>query len=137
MSCSLNRIQDQPVTWDLILYVLHTLNLDELFLTYLYDADDDEALVLHERSLSDQVIDNWSSRSPRHILPPFDAYGTRYHFSDYEEVDVSGSCAIFSRVEVDLRHSWVKKGLEILLGKPNHNHVLYHDPRDTEEILRR
>lgn len=137
MSCSLNRIQDQPVTWDLILYVLHTLNLDELFLACLYDASDEEALVLHGRSLSDQTIDNWSSRNPRHRAPPIDPYGTRYHFSDYEDVDVNGSCAIFSRVEVDLRHSWVKKGLEILLGKPNHNHVLYYDPRKFEGILRR
>jgi hypothetical protein len=135
MLCSLNGIQDQPVTWDMIIHALHTLKLDEVFLTHLYNADDEDPLVLHERSLSDQHVDNWSSRNPLHRAPPVDWQGDRHHFSDYEATDVINSCAIFSRWEVDLRGSWVKKGIEILLNVINHNHTLYPDPRDSEDIL--
>jgi hypothetical protein len=135
MSCRLNGIQDQPVTWDVIIHALHTLRLDELFLTRLYDADDEDPLVLHERSLSDQNVENWSSRNPLHRASPVYWQGDRHRSSDYEETDVTNSCAIFSRWEVDLRGSWVKKGIEILLDVLNHNHTLYPDPRDPEDIL--
>lgn len=135
MFCRTNGIQDQPVTWDVIIHALHTLKLDELFLTRIYDADDEDPLVLHERSLSDQHVHNWSSRNPLHRAPPVDWQGDRHHFSDYEATDVTNSCAIFSRWEVDLRGSWVKKGIEILLNVINHNHTLYPDSRDSEDIL--
>lgn len=133
VSCELTGAQIDPVTWDLIYHKLHELELDELFMAGLYDSSAEEALVLHERSFSDREKDNWSSINPRHKAPPVDWQGTRHHFSDYEEADVPGSVAIFSRWEVHLRYSWVKKGLEFLLDKGNQ--TLYCDPRDSEEIL--
>lgn len=133
MSCELIGDQMIPVTWDLIFHKLHEMKLDELVLVGLYDPDGEDQLVLHERSFGDRKVDKWSSSNPLHRAPPVDAHGTRHNFSDYEEADVDGSCAIFSRWEAHLRGSWVKKGLEFLLGKGNH--ILYWDPRDSEDIL--
>ena len=133
MSCELIGDQMIPVTWDLIFHKLHEMKLDELVLVDLYDPDGEDRLVLHERCFGDRKVDKWSSSNPLHRAPPVDAHGTRHNFSDYEEADVDGSRAIFSRWEAHLRGSWVKKGLEFLLGKGNH--ILYWDPRDSEDIL--
>lgn len=133
LSCELTGDQIDPATWDLIFHKLHEMKLDELFMARLYDPDAEGPLVLHERSLSDRKAHNWSSINPRHKAPPVDRHGTRHHFSDYEEADIPGSVAIFSRWQSHLRHSWVKKGLEFLLGKGNH--TLYQDPRDSHDIL--
>lgn len=133
LSCELTGDQINPATWDLIFHKLHEMKLDELFMARLYAPDAEGPLVIHERSLSDRKAHNWSSINPRHKAPPVDRHGTRHHFSDYEEADVPGSVAIFSRWQGHLRHSWVKKGLEFLLGKGNH--TLYQDPCDSHDIL--
>lgn len=133
VSCELTGDQIDPVTWDRLFHKLHEMKLDDLFMSGLYDSSAEKALVLHEHSFSDLKKDNWSSINPRHKAPPVDWRGTRHHFSDYEKADVPGSVAIFSRWQGHLRHSWVKRGLDFMLGKGDH--TLYWDPRDFDEIL--
>lgn len=134
MTCRLNGAQKRPTTWDSILDALPELELDELFLSWLYDpSDHEEPLVLHGHSSSDEHVDNWSSINPRHRAPPVDWLGNRHNFSDYEEADFADSCAVFSRWEVDLTGNWIKKGMEILLDRQYH--TLCPDPRDPKDIF--
>jgi hypothetical protein len=134
IKCKLNGAQKRPATWDSIFEALHELELDDLFLSWLYDPSDHKnPLVLHERSFSNKNVDNWSSINPPHRAPPFDRHGTRHNLSDYEEDRATHSCAVFSQCWVDLRGSWVKKGINVLLG--DQHHTLYPDPRDSEDIF--
>lgn len=127
-SCRLTGTQQNPVTWELILFALlmFTTDLDELFLSSLFDPGAKEKLVLFERSKGDSYRHNWSSSNPLSRPIPVDLQHTRRNTLDYNEVDAADYYAVFTRTSAHLNRSWVKKGLEILLGRKNH--TLYWDP---------
>jgi len=124
------------VDWELIFFKLMKMDLDELFLEWLFDPDEESwELVLYEDSAGDDLKDKWSSSNPLHRVTPLDLQAIHLSPSEHEEVNAPNRSAIFSRSTVWLRRSWVKKGLRILLNDPHLAFAdihLYPDPRDLD-----
>ena len=139
--CHLRENWMEPVDWELIFFKLMKMDLDELFLEWLFDPDEESwAKVLYEDSASDDLKDKWSSSNPLHRATPLDLQAIHLSPSEYEEVNAPNRSAIFSRTTVWLRRSWVKKGLRILLKDPYLAFAdihLYPDARDLDPVPER
>lgn len=121
---ALTGAQQRPVTWRKIYTTILKINLDELVLEGLRDPGQQVPYVLLNWSDGDGPRDQWSTVKPA----PKNLHGSKD--SKDSELGYTDEYAVFTRTRATLAYSWVKKGLQKLLGRTAIK--LYHDPIEEE-----